>query len=121
MSDSIRIIITRNCDETGNGGEVVDNAAVVLGSIGEMPVLDAIVAAFADAYGIHEVPDTSSDAEEGATVPVSGFRNVTYRMRLFATEIVTAYMQKIAAAQAREQAGQQAGAALASVTIVEDV
>lgn len=121
MSDSIRIIITRNVNEDGTGGEVVDSAAAVLGSIGNTPVLDAIVAAFADAYGIHEVADTSPGAEEGATVPVSGFRNVTYRMRLFATEIVTAYMQKVAAVQAREQAGQQAGAALAAVAIVEDV
>jgi hypothetical protein len=112
--DSIRIIITRGCDEFGNGGEVVDSAAAVLGSIGQVPVLDALVAAFADAYGVHQIDDG-----EGNLTPVSGYRNMTYRMRLYATEVVTGYMQKTAAAQAREQAGQQAGAALSAVTIVE--
>lgn len=119
MADSIRIIITRNCNEDGTGGTVVDNAATVLGSIGETPVLDAVVAAFAEAYGVHEIPDPNG--EEGDMIPVSGYRNMTYRMRMFATEIVTAYMQKQAASAAREQAGQQAAAALASVTVVEDV
>jgi hypothetical protein len=109
--DAIRIIITRGCDESGNGGEVVDNAAAVLGSIGNTPILDALVAAFADAYGVHVVDDQ----------PVTPYRNMTYRMRMFATEIVTAYMQKIAAEQARQQAGQQAQVALGATTIVEDV
>lgn len=112
--DAIRIIITRNCDESGNGGTVIDNAAAVLGSIGNTPVLDALVAAFADAYGIHHIDDGT-----GNLIPVTPARNVTFRMRQFATEIVTAYMQKVAAEQARQQAGQQAEAALSAVTIVE--
>lgn len=116
MADSIRIIITRGCDENGQGGEVVDNAAAVLGSIGDTPILDALVAAFADAYGVYEIPD-----ENGNPQPVSGYRNVTYRIRMFSTEIVTAYMQKVAAQQAREQAGQQTTAALAATKIVEGV
>lgn len=107
--DSIRIIITRGCDESGQGGTIVDDAAAVLGSIGQTPVLDALLAAFADAYGVHEVDE----------VPVSLYRNMTYRMRMHATEIVTAYMQKTAAEQARQQAGQQAQAALSAVSIVE--
>lgn len=114
--DSIRIIITRNCDAQGNGGEVIDDAAAVLGSIGNTPVLDALVAAFADAYGIHQVDDG-----QGNLTPVTAVRNVSFRMRQYATEIVTAYMQKIAAEQARQQAGQQAGAALAAVTVIETV
>jgi ribonuclease I len=109
--DSIRIVITRNCDEQGSGGTVVDNAAAVLGSIGQTKVLDALVAAFADAYGLHEVDG----------VAVTPERNMTYRMRMFATEIVTAYMQKMAAEQARQQAGQQTQAALGATTIVENI
>lgn len=112
--DSIRIIVTRDCDENGNGGEVVDNAIAVLGTVGQTTVLDALTAAFVDAYGIHQIDDG-----EGNLTPVSGFRNVTYRMRLFATEIVTAYMQKVAGEQARQQAAQQANVAMAAVTIVE--
>lgn len=112
--DSIRIIITRNCDAQGNGGEVIDNAAAVLGSIGNTPVLNAIVEAFADAYGIHQIDDG-----EGNLTPITPVRNVSFRIRQYATEIVTAYMQKVAAEQARTQAGQQAGAALAAVIIVE--
>lgn len=114
--DSIRIIITRDVNADGTGGEVVDNAAAMLGSIGETQVLDALAAAFADAYGVHEVAD-----ENGNFQPVSGYRNMTYRMRQYATEIVTAYMQKIAAEQARIQAGQQSSAAMSAVTIIEDV
>jgi hypothetical protein len=113
--DSIRIIVTRNVNADGTGGEIVDNAAAILGSIGEMPVLDALVAAFQDAYGRHQVEDENGDLQ-----PVNGYRNVTYRMRQFATEIVTGYMQKVAAEQARQQAGQQSEAALSAVEIVED-
>jgi hypothetical protein len=115
MTDSIRIIITRDCDENGNGGTVIDDAAAILGSIGETKVLDALVAAFADAYGIYEVDDG-----EGNLSPVTPERNMSYRMRMFATEIVTAYMQKMAAEQARQQAGEQAQIALGTVTIVEN-
>lgn len=114
--DSIRIIITRGCDEAGQGGTVVDDAAAVLGSIGNTPVLDALTASFVDAYGLHQVADENGDMQ-----PVTPERNMTYRIRMFATEIVTAYMQKVAAEQARQQAVQQAGAALQAVTIVETV
>jgi len=114
--DAIRIIISRDCDAQGQGGTVVDDAAAVLGSIGQTKVLDALVAAFADAYGIYEVDDG-----EGNLTPVSPERNMTYRMRMFATEIVTAYMQKMAAEQARQQAGQQTQAALWATTIVENI
>jgi hypothetical protein len=112
--DAIRIIIKRDCDENGEGGTVVDDAAAVLGSIGETKVLDVLVDAFEDAYGVYEVDDGDGDL-----TPVSPERNMTYRMRMFATEIVTSYMQKMAANQARQQAGQQAGAAMTAVKIVE--
>lgn len=117
MADSIRIIITRDCDANGQGGTVVDDASAVLGAIGDTPVLDAITAAFADSYGIHEIVE--GEGEEETRTPVSAYRNVTYRMRMFATEIVKAYMQKVAANQAREQAGQQSDTAMAAVNIVE--
>jgi len=54
--DKITITITRGCDAQGVGGSVVDNAAAVLGSMPDgTPIVDALVAAFADAYGVHEV------------------------------------------------------------------
>lgn len=115
--DSIRIIITRNCDENGNGGEVVDNAAAVLGSIGDTPVLDLITSAFADMYGIYEI--VQGEGEQETRTPVSVYRNASYRMRMFATDIVKGYVQKVAAEQAKQQASQQADAALSSVLIVE--
>lgn len=107
--DSVQIVIRRGVNADGSGGTIVDDASAVLGSIGDTPILDALVAAFEDAYGLHEV-----DGQ-----PVSGFRNVSYRMRQFSTEIAVAYLQKVAAEQARTAAGQQAAAALAAVTIVE--
>ena len=117
MADSIRIIITRDVDENGQGGTVVDDASAVLGSIGDTKVLDALVAAFEDAYGIHEIVE--GEGEDETRTPVTPFRNVTYRMRMFATDIVKSYMQKTAAKQAREQAGQQSDAALSTVKVVE--
>lgn len=93
--DKIQITITRNCDAQGNGGTVVDDVAAVLGSMPDgTPIVDALVAAFADAYGIHEVDG----------VPVSGYRNLSYRCREFMTNVVASYASKTAAAAAQSQA-----------------
>lgn len=108
--DKITITITRDCDESGNGGTVVDNATAVLGSMpGGPPIVDALVAAFADAYGIHEI-----DGE-----PVSGYRNLTFRCRQYMTEIVSAYAAKTAASQAQAQAQVAVAEAMGSVQILE--
>ena len=108
--DKITITITRGCDESGNGGTVIDNAGAVLGTMPDgTPILDALVAAFADAYGIYEV-----DA-----VPVNGYRNLSYRVRQYMTEIVGAYSSKTAAATAQTQAQAAVTQALGSVVILE--
>ena len=108
--DKITITITRGCDAQGVGGTVVDNAAAVLGSMPDgTPIVDALVAAFADAYGVHKV-----DGE-----PVSGYRNLSYRCRQYMTEIVSSYAAKTAAAAAQSQAQAAVAHALGSVTILE--
>jgi hypothetical protein len=108
--DKITITITRGCDGQGNGGSVVDNAAAILGSMPDgTPIVDALVTAFTDAYGIHEV--------EGE--PVSGYRNLSYRCRQFMTEVVAAYASKTAAAEAQSQAQAAVAQALGSVQILE--
>jgi hypothetical protein len=108
--DKIQITITRGCDESGNGGTVLDNASAVLGSMPDgTPIVDALVAAFADAYGVYEI-----DA-----VPVSGYRNLSYRCRQYMTEIVGAYASKTAAAVAQTQAQAAVTQALSSVVILE--
>lgn len=108
--DKITITITRGCDAQGVGGTVVDNAAAILGSMPDgTPIVDALVAAFADAYGIHEV-----DGE-----PVSGYRNLSCRCRQYMTEIVSAYAAKTAAAAAQSQAQAAVAQALGSVQILE--
>lgn len=108
--DKITITITRGCDAQGAGGSVVDNASAVLGSMPDgTPIVDALVAAFADAYGIHKVDDK----------PVSGYRNLSYRCREYMTGIVSAFASKTAAAQAQSQAQAAVAHALGSVTILE--
>lgn len=108
--DKITITITRDCDAQGVGGTVVDNAAAVLGVMPDgTPIVDALVAAFADAYGVHEV--------EGE--PVSGYRNLSYRCRQYMTEIVSAYAAKTAAATAQSQAQAAVSQAMGSITILE--
>lgn len=108
--DKITITITRGCDAQGVGGSVVDNASAVLGSMPDgTPIVDALVAAFADAYGIHQV-----DGE-----PVSGYRNLSYRCRQYMTEIVSAYASKTAASAAQTQAQAAVAQALGSVQILE--
>jgi hypothetical protein len=112
--DKIEIKITRNCDELGNGGEVVDHAAAILGSMpGGPAIVDAIVAAFAEAYGVHEVN------VDGEMQPVSGYRNVSYRLRQHMTEIVSAYAQQQAQLAAQAQAQATVNQALGSVTILD--
>lgn len=108
--DKIQITITRGCDESGNGGTVVDNASAVLGLMPDAtPIVDVLVAAFADAYGIYEVDE----------VPVNGYRNLSYRVRQYMTEIVGAYASKTAAATAQTQAHSAVTQALGSVIILE--
>jgi hypothetical protein len=108
--DSIRITITRGCKDDGTGGTVVDDAAAILGAMPDgTPIVDVIVAAFADAYGIHEVDEK----------PVSLYRNLAYRCRQYMTEIVLGFASKQAAAAAQSQAQATVAAALGSVTILE--
>lgn len=108
--DKITITITRGCDAAGAGGEIVDNASAVLGSMPDgTPIVDALVAAFADAYGVHKI--------EGE--PVSGYRNLSYRCRQFMTEVVASYASKTAAAAAQTQAQAAVAQAMGSITILE--
>jgi len=114
--DRIEIKITRGCDAQGNGGSVVDHAAAILGSMPSgIPIVDVIVAAFIEAYGLHEVEI------DGEMQAVSGFRNVSYRLRQHMTEIVSAYAQRQAQQAAAQQAGAAVSAALGNVTILEQV
>lgn len=111
MTDKITITITRGCDAHGAGGSVVDNASAVLGSMPDgTPIVDALVAAFADTYGIHEVDDK----------PVSGYRNMSYRCREYMTGIVAAFAAKQAAATAAQQATAAVDFAMNSVTVIEN-
>ena len=108
--DKIRITITRGVDSDDTGGTVVDDASAILGSMPDgTPIVDALVAAYADAYGIHGV--------EGG--PVSGYRNLTFRCRQYMTEIVLAYAAKTAAAAAQAQAQAAVAEAMGSVQILE--
>ena len=110
--DKIEIKITRNCDSQGNGGTVVDHAAAILGNVaGNGPMVDAIVAAFQDAYGLYEVDG----------VPVTGYRNVAYRMRQFMTEITTSYLKKTAIETVSQQVQTQVQQTLGTVTIIDQV
>ena len=108
--DSIRITITRDCKEDGTGGTIVDDASAVLGIMPDgVPVLDAVAAAFADSYGLHEVEEE----------PVSPYRNISYRLRIYANEIVSGWAAKRASAIAAAQASAAVSAALDSVTVIE--
>lgn len=108
--DSIRITITRYVTEDGTGGTVVDDAAAILGAMPDgTPIVDVLVAAFADAYGLHEVDG----------IPVSGYRNLAFRCRQHMTEIVSGFASKQASAQAQAAAQHSVAAALGSVTILE--
>jgi len=108
--DKITITVTRGCDSQGDGGAIVDNASAVLGSMPDgTPIVDVLVAAFADTYGIYEVDD----------VQVNGYRNLSYRVRQYMTEIVGAYAYKTAAATAQTQAQAAVTQALGSVVILE--
>jgi hypothetical protein len=112
--DKITITITRGCDAQGAGGSVVDNAAAILGAMPDgTPIVDALVAAFADAYGLHQVEVA------GEMQPVSGYRNLSYRCRQFMTDVVASYAAKTAAAAAQSQAQAAVAQAFGSVQILE--
>lgn len=109
--DKITITITRGCDASGDGGTVVDNAAAVLGAMPDgTPIVDVLVSAFADAYGVHEVGGE----------PVSGYRNLSFRCRQYMTQIVASYASKTAAAAAEQQAASAVSQALSSVVILDE-
>lgn len=112
--DKIEIRITRDCDSYGNGGTVVENAGALLGDVaGNGPMLDAILAAFADAYGVYSVN------ENGVDTPVSLYRNLTYRIRTHITEITAAFLRKQAIEQFTAQVDSQVDATLGSVIIID--
>jgi hypothetical protein len=114
--DKIEVKITRNCDADGNGGEVVDHAAAILGTMPNgTKIVDAICAAFAESYGVHQIE------VNGRPEPVSLYRNVAYRVRQHMTEIVSAYATRQAQAVASQQAQSAVDAALGSVIIVDQV
>lgn len=108
--DKITITITRGCDAAGIGGEIVDNASAILGDMPDgTPIVDVLVAAFADTYGVHAI--------EGE--PVSGYRNLSYRCRQFMTEVVASYAAKTAASAAQTQSQAVVAQAMGSVTILD--
>lgn len=116
--DAVRIIITRGCNADGTGGTVVDDASGILGTLQDgTAILDAVCAAFADAYGVYRVP-APTEEDPDATEPVSLYRNLSYRLRTHATEIVTGYLSRQAAAVAAAQAAEQSAAAMAAVQVV---
>lgn len=112
MTDSVRIVITRDCKPDGSGGTIVDDAAVVLPDT----VLDTLCAAFSAAYGVHAV---ASDDPEADPVPVTLERNVSYRIRMFATEVLQGYGAKTAADEAMRQATATAEAIKGGVVLVD--
>ena len=117
--DAIRIQIIQGCDESGNGGTVIDDATGVLGSLPSgTTILDALMAAMADAYGLEVPAPTQEDPDN--VQQLAPARNVSYRMRMFATDIVRSYANKTAAAAAAAAAQSDIAAALASVTIVDN-
>lgn len=108
--DKIEIRITRGCDAEGNGGTVVENAGALLGEVvGNGPMLDAILGAFANAYGVYTVDE----------VPVSLYRNLTYRIRTHITEITAAFLRKQAIEQFTAQVDSQVDQTLGSVMIID--
>lgn len=125
--DAFQIIIRRGVNPDGSGGTVVDDATAVIGSLPDnTPILDAMVAAFADAYGVHQVPtgNTVQDAEGNDVpemAPVSGYRNVVYRVRLYVTELIQAYASKQAAAAAKLQTDAAINQAIDGITIVDGI
>lgn len=117
--DSIRITITRGCNADGTGGAVVDDAAGVLGALPDgTPILDVACDAFADAYGIYEIPAPTAE-NPNATVKATPYRNLSYRLRMFATEIVSAFAARQAAASAYAAAAQQTDAAISGIAVIE--
>lgn len=114
MTDKIEIKITRGCGVDGSGGTIADYAVAILGAMPDQtPIVDVICAAFADTYGVH------GETIEGELVPVSAYRNVSYRLRQHMTAIVAAYASKQAQIAAQQQAQTAVDLALGNVTIVD--
>lgn len=122
--DAIQITIIRDCKADGTGGTVVDDAVGILGALPDgTPIIDALAAAFADAYGVVELPTgnkiTNEAGEEVDEMVPAPMRNISYRMRMFGTEIVAGWASKTAAKTAQEQAAAAVNATLAEVTIID--
>lgn len=117
--DSIKIVITRGCKPDGTGGTVVDDAIGILDTMPDgVPLLDVVCAAFADAYGIHQIAAPTAE-DPDATIPVSLYRNISMRFRKFAEEIVASYASKTAAQTAAEQAAIRVAVAMSKMTVIE--
>lgn len=117
--DSVRITITRGVNPDGTGGELADDASALLGTLPDgTPVLDAACAAFAAAYGVHRIPEPTEE-DPNATKPVTLYRNLAYRLRQHANEVVEGYVQQQTKQAAAVQASAAVNAAFASVQVVD--
>lgn len=118
MKSSIRITIKRD-------GNTLDDAEVELADLPDgTAVVDALAAAFADRDGLFSWPNPAFDAdqpEHAETNPsrltVTPYRNISYRLREFATAVVSAYNIKQKAAVATAAALKEV--ADIGITVVE--
>ena len=118
MTDRITIKIETDIDNP-NGPTVVDVSTAELGiGPGGVPLIDLVAAAFADGYGVHAVADP--DDPDAEPVPVTAWKNVSYHVRQYMTNITLAYANKQIDAQATSQKQATAAAALGAVSVVEE-
>jgi hypothetical protein len=115
--DRITITIEKDIELPG-GGTVVDRSIAELAAGPDgTPLLDVVTAAFADAYGVHSLPDPADPESE--PIPVSVYKNVSYQIRQFITGHTLAFAGRQIDAGATTQKNATSAAALGAVLVAE--
>lgn len=124
--DSVRIILTKDCDENGDSGKIVEDVVTILAPLPDnSSAIDALVAAFADAYPFetYDNPKFDSEQPESDTNPAklahAPYRNFTIKLRKYSEEIVKPFLKKAMQKQLDAQAEAVAASVFGGVTVID--
>ena len=118
--------MTKGCDANGDGGVVVDDAVAVLPTMPDASSsLDVLCAGFVDAYGLHGTPNPDFNEEEPEgeenvkSLNVTIYRNLAYRFRMYASEILVAFLKKTQVVKTEQAVQAGSSQLLGGITVIE--
>jgi len=126
--DSIRIIIQKDCDAQGGNGTLVEDVITVIDALPDgSSAIDALAAAFADAYAFETYDNPAFDASQPdsetnpAKLQHTPYRNYTIKLRKYSETIVKPFLKKAMQQQLDAQAEAVAATVFGGVKVIDQL